>query len=83
VRPLHRLEKAANYRIVAAGFLGFFAVQTLFWLLDIGGGTDPLSAAMAGSLVIGLFFYATDRCPPRRRTPDAGSTAPSSARCRA
>jgi len=29
-------------------------------LLDIGGGTDPLSAAMAGSLVIGLFFYATD-----------------------
>ena len=53
-------KKAANYRIVAAGFLGFFAVQTLFWLLNIGGGTDPLSAAMAGSLVIGLFFYATD-----------------------
>ncbi len=35
-------------------------MQTLFWLLNVGGGTDPLSAAMAGSLVIGLFFYATD-----------------------
>ena len=53
-------KKAANFRIVVAGFLGFFAAQTLFWLLHIGSGTDPLRAAAAGSLVIGLFFYATD-----------------------
>ncbi len=53
-------KKAANYRIVLAGFLGFFTLQTLFWRLGIGGGLDPLSAALSGSLVIGLFFYATD-----------------------
>lgn len=53
-------RKAANYRIVLSGFLGFALVQTLLWQLGAGHAADPLRAAMAGSLVIGLFFYATD-----------------------
>lgn len=53
-------RKAANYRIVLSGFIGFAAAQTAFWLLALGGAADPLRAAMGGSLVIGIFFYATD-----------------------
>ncbi len=53
-------RKAANYRIVLSGFLGFAAIQTVFWRLGLGNAADPLRAAMGGSLVIGIFFYATD-----------------------
>jgi Na+-transporting NADH:ubiquinone oxidoreductase subunit B len=53
-------KKSASYRIVVSGFVGYAAVQTLVWRLGIGHAPDPLRAAMAGSLVIGLFFYATD-----------------------
>lgn len=52
--------KAANYRIVLSGFAGYALVQTLFWRFGLGQAADPLRAAMAGSLVIGIFFYATD-----------------------
>jgi len=53
-------KRAANYRIVLSGFLGYAAVQTAFWRLGIGNAADPLRAALGGSLVIGIFFYATD-----------------------
>ena len=52
--------KAANYRIVVSGFLGYAVVQTLLWRFGLGNAPDPLRAAMGGSLVIGIFFYATD-----------------------
>ena len=52
--------KTANYRIVISGFAGFAVVQTLFWQLGVGNAADPLRAAAAGSLIIGIFFYATD-----------------------
>ena len=52
--------KAASYRIVVSGFLGYAAVQTLLWRFGLGHAPDPLRAAAAGSLVIGIFFYATD-----------------------
>lgn len=52
--------KTASYRIVVSGFLGYAAVQALLWQLGLGHAPDPLRAAMAGSLVIGIFFYATD-----------------------
>lgn len=52
--------KAANYRIVFSGFAGFTVVQTLLWQLGVGNAADPLRAAAAGSLVIGILFYATD-----------------------
>jgi Na+-transporting NADH:ubiquinone oxidoreductase subunit B len=63
-------KKVANYRIVLSGFLGFFLLQTLFWLGGIGGAADPLRAAAAGSLIIGIFFYATD--PVSASQTDAG-----------
>lgn len=53
-------KKTASHRIVLGGFLGFFAVQTLVWWLGLGAAVDPLRAALGGSLVIGIFFYATD-----------------------
>lgn len=52
--------RTANYRIVAAGFLGFFALQTIAWQAGWRMAADPLRAACGGSLVIGLLFYATD-----------------------
>lgn len=52
--------RAASYRIVVSGFLGYGVVQTLLWHFGLGHAPDPLRAAMAGSLVIGIFFYATD-----------------------
>jgi Na+-transporting NADH:ubiquinone oxidoreductase subunit B len=54
------VRKAANYRIVIAGFLGYLILQTLFWRFGPAHAPDPLRAALAGSLVIGIFFYATD-----------------------
>lgn len=52
--------KAANYRIVVSGLLGFIVTQGLLFLGDVKGAADPLSALLAGSALIGLFFYATD-----------------------
>ena len=52
--------KASNYRIVLSGFIGFFAIHTLVWLLGTGNVADPLRAVLAGNVIFGLFFYATD-----------------------
>jgi Na+-transporting NADH:ubiquinone oxidoreductase subunit B len=53
-------QKAANYRIVVPGILGFLGTQWMLWHTGAKGAADPLSAAFAGSFVIGIFFYATD-----------------------
>jgi Na+-transporting NADH:ubiquinone oxidoreductase subunit B len=53
-------KKAANYRIVLAGVLGFFIVQSGLWLGGCAKAADPVRAMLAGSLLIGIFFYATD-----------------------
>jgi Na+-transporting NADH:ubiquinone oxidoreductase subunit B len=53
-------KKTANYRIVVGGLLGFAVMQTLAWLLGWRNALDPLHAAISGSLLLGLFFYATD-----------------------
>jgi Na+-transporting NADH:ubiquinone oxidoreductase subunit B len=52
--------KAANFRIVVGGFIGFFVVHSLLWLTGAGDPLSPLRVAFAGNLVFGLFFYATD-----------------------
>ena len=51
-------KKAANYRIVYSAFAGYLVTQTVSWLA--GNGVDPLHGVLAGSIVIGFFFYATD-----------------------
>lgn len=52
--------KAANYRIVVAGFVGFLLTHTALWLAGVDKVADPLHAILAGSFVVGMFFYATD-----------------------
>jgi Na+-transporting NADH:ubiquinone oxidoreductase subunit B len=52
--------RAASYRIVISGFLGYAAVQSLLWHFNLGNAPAPWLTAMGGSLVIGIFFYATD-----------------------
>lgn len=52
--------QAANYRIVVSGFAGFLIMQTIAWQAGWHQAVDPWRAAFAGSLVIGILFYATD-----------------------
>ncbi|NQT93151.1 MAG: RnfABCDGE type electron transport complex subunit D, partial [Lentisphaerae bacterium] len=41
-------KKAANYRIVVSGLLGFLGMQTLLWLTEPGQAADPIRALFAG-----------------------------------
>ena len=52
--------RAANYRIVISGLAGYLVTQGALWLGGIAGAAHPLYAALSGSLLIGVFFYATD-----------------------
>ena len=52
--------RAASYRIVVAGLLGYAVTQGALWLGGVDGAVNPLQAGLAGSLLIGIFFYATD-----------------------
>jgi len=51
-------KKVANYRIVAGCFTGFLLVNTVFWMAGLT--FDPLSALLAGGVLLGVFFMATD-----------------------
>ncbi len=52
--------KTANYRIVVGGLVGYLLMQTLLWSGGLAGEAAPLRALMAGSILFGIFFYATD-----------------------
>ncbi len=51
-------KKAANYRIVYSAIAGYLLTQAVLW--QATGGVNPLQGFLAGSIVIGFFFYATD-----------------------
>jgi Na+-transporting NADH:ubiquinone oxidoreductase subunit B len=53
-------RKAANYRIVVSGIAAFLVTQAVLWMMHVRGAPDPLRAALAGSVLFGIFFYATD-----------------------
>jgi Na+-transporting NADH:ubiquinone oxidoreductase subunit B len=53
-------KKAANYRIVASGFIGMLVLQTILWGAGVEGALDPLRALLSGSFMLGIFFMATD-----------------------
>jgi Na+-transporting NADH:ubiquinone oxidoreductase subunit B len=53
-------KRAANYRIVTAGLLAYLVVQGALWMAGVKGAAEPLRAALAGSFLLGIFFYATD-----------------------
>jgi len=52
--------KTANYRIIVSGLIGFLVAQGLLFVGGVKGAADPLSSLLAGSVLFGLFFYATD-----------------------
>jgi len=52
--------KTANYRIVVPGILGYLMMQTILWKSGVEHASDPLHGMLAGSYMIGIFFYATD-----------------------
>lgn len=53
-------KKAANWRIVVSELAGFVVLQAIFWLVGVRHAADPLTALLAGSTLLGMFFMATD-----------------------
>jgi len=52
--------KAANYRIVVAALLGYLTMQGALFLAGVPAAANPLQTVLAGSILFGVFFYATD-----------------------
>ncbi len=52
--------RTANFRIVIGGLLGYLIAGLTFWLAGAPGSMDPLRGMLAGSFLVGIFFYATD-----------------------
>lgn len=53
-------KKAANWRVVVSGFLGFLGLQTALWAGGVQGVLHPAVALLSGSFLFGVFFFATD-----------------------
>lgn len=53
-------KKAANWRVVVSGFLGFLLLQTALWAGGVTGVLHPAVALLSGSFLFGVFFFATD-----------------------
>jgi Na+-transporting NADH:ubiquinone oxidoreductase subunit B len=53
-------RKAANFRIVVAGIGGYLLTQFILWQAGVPKAVEPLHAVLAGSFLIGIFFYATE-----------------------
>ncbi len=53
-------KKAANWRIVVSELAAFVVLQCVFWLAGVRDAADPLTALLAGSILLGMFFMATD-----------------------
>ncbi len=54
------VTKTANYRIVIPGILGYLVTQTILWKAGVADASHPVYGILAGSFMIGIFFYATD-----------------------
>jgi len=52
--------KAANWRIVVSELAAFLVLQTALWLARVPHASDPLSALLAGSFLLGTLFMSTD-----------------------
>lgn len=53
-------KKLITWHIPVAMFVGCLAPAALFWMLDSSKYPDPLFHLLAGGLVLGAFFMATD-----------------------
>jgi Na+-transporting NADH:ubiquinone oxidoreductase subunit B len=54
------VTRAANWRIVVSELAAFLVLQTALWLARMPHASDPLSALLAGSLLMGMLFMSTD-----------------------
>ncbi len=53
-------KKAASWRIMAAGLIGFLAMHSALYFGGVPGVVNPLTSLLTGSLLFGLVFMATD-----------------------
>jgi Na+-transporting NADH:ubiquinone oxidoreductase subunit B len=53
-------KKAANWRIVVSELAAIVVLQGIFWLAGVRNAADPLTTVLAGSVMLGTFFMATD-----------------------
>ena len=53
-------KKAASHRIVVGCLAGYLVTQSILWAAGLAGVASPLHGLMAGSVLFGIFFYATD-----------------------
>ncbi len=53
-------KKAASHRIVVGCLAGYLVTQSILWATGLAGVASPLHGLMAGSVLFGIFFYATD-----------------------
>ena len=53
-------RKTANWRIAVPALLGFYVIQGGLWVAGVSRAAEPLHAMVAGSFLLGVFFYATE-----------------------
>jgi Na+-transporting NADH:ubiquinone oxidoreductase subunit B len=54
------VKKAANFRIILAGLIGFFVMHSILFFAGVEGVVNPVYSVFTGSLLFGLVFMATD-----------------------
>ena len=52
--------KTASWRVIVSVLVSYLGLQTIFWLAGVTQAYDPLRALLAGSLLYGAVFMATD-----------------------
>lgn len=65
------VKKAANWRIIVSGLLGYLILQSAFYFGGIETAINPVYGLFSGSLLFGVFFMATDPISSSQTT-DAG-----------
>ncbi len=64
-------KKAANFRIILSGLVGYLVIQAAFYFGGLEGAVNPVYGLLSGSLLYGMVFMATDPISSSQTT-DAG-----------
>ncbi|MBI9101938.1 MAG: RnfABCDGE type electron transport complex subunit D [Spirochaetales bacterium] len=54
------IKKTASYQIVLSGIAGFLLLQSLFYFGGVEQAAHPVQGLLAGTILFGIFFMATD-----------------------
>ncbi len=65
------VTRTASWKIIVSVTVSYLVVQAAFWLGGVQGAYDPLSGLLAGSVLYGIMFMATDPVSASQTT-DAG-----------